>query len=108
LVGPALMILSQAGRCMYITTLAIAALAVAAVAMGRHGDRLRKWNVLACVSTVIAIFALCDLTLGITRLDSTVPPLLNLAVLGLVWVLPIFVWLERAHSGSARSNRTQS
>ncbi len=107
LVGPALMILSQAGRCMYIATLVIAVLALTSVAMRSHGERLRKANALASISTGVAIFSLCDLTLGIVRLDSTVPPLLNLVVLGLVWVLPIFVWIKRAHGESARSNRTR-
>lgn len=107
LVGPVLMILSQAGRFMFIAALAVAVLALAAVAMRHHGDRLRKATALASVSTVIAIFALCDLTLGVARLDSTVPPLLNLVVLGLMWVLPILVWIKRAHGESARSNRTR-
>jgi hypothetical protein len=107
LVGPALMILSRAGRLMFIAALLMAVLALAAVTMQRRGDRLRKANALAFISTVIAMFALCDLTLGVARLDSTVPPLLNLVVLGLVWVLPIAIWIKRGHSDSARSNRTR-
>jgi hypothetical protein len=107
LVGPALMILSQAGRFMFIAVLAVAVLALAAVAMRHRGDRLRKAAALASVSTVITIFALCDVTLGVARLDSTVPPLLNLLVLGLMWLIPIFVWIKRAHGESARLNRTR-
>jgi len=107
LVGPALMILSEAGRFTYLAALVVAVLAFVSVAMRRHGDRLRKANTLVSISTVIAIFALCDLTLGVARLDSRVPPLLNLVVLGLLCVLPIFVWIKRAHDESARSNRTR-
>jgi hypothetical protein len=105
--GPAGMVLSEVGRFMYVATLALAVLALAAVAARRKGDRLRKTRVLASVSTVIAIFALCDLPLGVARLDSTVPPLLNLVVLGLLWALPIALWMWREGGDSVRRNRTR-
>jgi hypothetical protein len=105
--GPAGMVLSEAGRCIYVATLALAVLALAAVAARGKGDRLRKTRVLTSVSTVIAIFALCDLPLGVARLDSTVPPLLNLVVLGLLWALPIALWIWREGGDSVRRNRTR-
>ena len=103
---PAWRVLSEAGRCIYVAALALAVLALAAVAARRRGDRLRKTRVLASVSTVIAIFALCDLPLGVARLDSTVPPLLNLVVLGLLWALPIAFWIWRERGDSPHWNRT--
>ncbi len=102
---PAWRVLSEAGRCIYVAALALAVLALAVVAR-RKGDRLRKTRVLTAVSTIIAIFALCDLLLGVARLDSTVPPLLNLVVLGLLWVLPIALWIWREGGDSVRWNRT--
>ena len=104
--GPAGMVLSEVGRCIYVATLALAVLALAAVAARRKGDRLRKTKVLASVTTVIAIFALCDLPLGVARLDSTVPPLFNLVILGLLWALPIALWIWRERGDSLRWNRT--
>jgi hypothetical protein len=105
--GPAEMVLSEAGRCIYVATLALAALALAAVAARRKGDRLCKAKVLASVSTVIAIFALSDLPLGVARLDSTVPRLLNLVVLGLLCALPVALWILRAGGDSTRWSRTR-
>ena len=104
---PAWRVLSDAGRCIYVAALALAVLALAAVAARRKGDRLRKTKVHACVSTVIAIFALCDLPLGVARLDATVPPLLNLVVLGLLWAIPITLWIWREGGDSMRRNRTR-
>jgi hypothetical protein len=105
--GTADMILSEAGRCIYIVTLALSVLPLGAIAARRHGDRLLKARALASVSTIIAIFTFCDLTLGVARLDSTVPPSLNLVVLGLLWLLPIALWIWRARGESVRSNRTR-
>jgi hypothetical protein len=101
------MILSEAGRCIYLASLGLAVLALGTVAARRHGDRLRKGRSLASVATVIAIFTFCDLTLGVTRMDSTVPPLLNVVVLGLLWLIPIALWIWRARGESARANRTR-
>jgi hypothetical protein len=106
LVDPALVILSEAGRWMYITVLIIAALALLAAAVGRFGNRLRTNYALAFASTVIALFALCDLTLGVARLNSTIPPLLNFVVLAIVWALPIAVWMLRAYGDRARWNQS--
>jgi hypothetical protein len=107
LVDPALAILSQAGRWMYITALVIAALALSAASMGRLGNRLRTNNALAFASTVITLFALCDLTLGVARLDSTIPQLLNFVVLAIVWVVPIAIWMLRTHGDPARRNQSR-
>ena len=67
LVDPALAILSQVGRWMYVAALGIALLGLAAVAMRRLGDRLRRSYALVFLSTAIALFAACDLTLGVSR-----------------------------------------
>ena len=100
LVDPALAILSQVGRWMYVAALGIALLGLAAVAMRRLGDRLRRSYALVFLSTAIALFAACDLTLGVSRLDSMVPSVLNFAVLGMIWVLPIAIWVWRAQGDS--------
>lgn len=107
LVDPALTILSQAGRWIYITVLVIAALALTAAAMGHFGNRLRANYALAFASTVISLFALCDLTLGVARLNSTIPPLLNFVVLAIVWVVPIAIWMLREHGADARRNQSR-
>jgi len=100
LVDPALTILSQVGRWTYVAALGIALLALGAVAMRRLGDRLRRTYALVFLSTAIALFAACDLTLGVARLDSMVPSVVNFAVLGMVWVLPIAIWVWRAQGDS--------
>lgn len=107
LVGPVRAILNQAGRWIYIAALVIAVLALVAAAMGRLGNRLRASVALAFASMAIAIFALCDLTLGVARLDSAIPQLLNFSVLAIVWVLPIAVWRLRAHGEATRWNQTR-
>jgi hypothetical protein len=104
---PALAILSQVGRWMYVAALVIALLGLAAVAMRRLGDRLRRSYALVFLSTVIALFAACDLTLGVARLDSMVPAVLNVAVLGIVWVLPIAIWAWRAQGDGPLWDRTR-
>lgn len=106
-VDPALTILSHAGQWMYVAALVIALLGLAAVAMRRMGDRLRRSYALVFLSTVIALFGVCDLTLGVARLDSMVPAVLNVAVLGIVWVLPIAIWAWRAQGDSAHWDRTR-
>jgi len=68
--------------------------------MRRLGDRLRRTYALVFLSTAIALFAACDLTLGVARLDSMVPSVVNFAVLGMVWVLPIAIWVWRAQGDS--------
>jgi hypothetical protein len=105
--GPALTSLNLVGRCMYIGALAIALVALASVTMGRLADRLRRTYALAFFSIVIALFGLCDLALGVARLDSTVPSLLNFAGLGTIWVSPIVVWVCRGGSDNAHWNRTR-
>ncbi len=107
LVDPALAILCQVGRWMYVAALVVALLGLATVAMGRLGDRLRRSYALVFLSTVIALFAACDLTLGVARLDSMVPTVLNFAVLGMVWVLPIAIWVWRAQGDGAHWDRTR-
>jgi len=107
LVDPALAILSQVGRWMYVAALVVALLGLVAVAMRRLGDRLRRSYALAFLSTVIALFAACDLTLGVARLDSMVPAVLNAAVLGIVWVLPIAIWAWRAQGDGPLWDRTR-
>jgi hypothetical protein len=107
LVDPALTILSQAGRWMYVAALGIALLGLGAVAMRCLGDRLRRSYALVFLSTVIALFGVCDLTMGVARLDSMVPAVLNFAVLGMVWVLPIAIWVWRAQGDGARWDRTR-
>jgi len=107
LVDPALAILSQVGRWMYVAALVVALLGLVAVAMRRLGDRLRRSYALAFLSTVIALFAACDLTLGVARLDSMVPAVLNAAVLGIVWVLPIAIWACRAQGDGPLWDRTR-
>jgi hypothetical protein len=107
LVDPALAILSQVGRWMYVAALGIALLGLAAVAMTRLGDRLRRSYALVFLSAAIALFAACDLTLGVARLDSMVPSVLNLVVLGVIWVLPIAIWVWRAQGDSAHWDRTR-
>jgi len=107
LVDPALTILSQVGRWMYVAALVVALLGLTAVAMRRLGDRLRRSYALAFLSTVIALFAACDLTLGVARLDSMVPAVLNVAVLGIVWVLPIAIWAWRAQGDGPLWDRTR-
>jgi hypothetical protein len=105
--GPALKTLNLVGRGVYMGALAIALLAMGSVAVGRLGNRLRRSYAPAFFSIVIALFGLCDLALGVARLDSTVPALLNFAVLGIVWVLPIVVWVWRAGSEKEHWNRTR-
>jgi len=107
LVDPALAILSQVGRWMYVAALVVALLGLAAVAMRRLGDRLRRSYALVFLSTVIALFAACDLTLGVARLDSMVPSVLNVAVLGIVWILPIAIWAWRAQGDGPLWDRTR-
>lgn len=107
LVDPALAILSQVGRWMYVAALVIALLGLAGVAMRRMGDRLRRSYALVFLSIVIALFGVCDLTLGVARLDSMVPAVLNFAVLGMVWVLPIAIWVWRGQGDAARWDRTR-
>ena len=107
LVDPALAILSQVGRWMYVAALVVALLGLVAVAMRRLGDRLRRSYALVFLSTVIALFAACDLTLGVARLDSMVPAVLNAAVLGIVWVLPIAIWAWRAQGDGPLWDRTR-
>jgi hypothetical protein len=107
LVGPTLTILCQVGRWMYVAALVIALLALGAVAMRGLGDRLRRSYALMFVSTVIALFGLCDLTLGVARLDSMVPAVLNFAVLEMVWLLPIALWVWRERGGRAHWDRTR-
>jgi len=107
LVDPALTILSQAGRWMYVAALVLALLGLAVVTTRRLGDRLRRSYALMFVSTVIALFGVSDLTLGVARLDSMVPPLLNFAVLGMIWVLPIAIWVWRGQGDAARWDRTR-
>jgi hypothetical protein len=107
LVDPALAILSQVGRWMYVAALVVALLGLAAVAMRRRGDRLRRSYALVFLSIVIALFAACDLTLGVARLDSMVPAVLNAAVLGIVWVLPIAIWAWRAQGDGPLWDRTR-
>ncbi len=107
LVDPALAILSQVGRWMYVAALGIALLGLAAVAMRRLGDRLRRSYALVFLSTAIALFAACDLTLGVARLDSMVPSVLNFAVLGMIWVLPIAIWVWRTQGDSGHWDRTR-
>jgi hypothetical protein len=107
LVDPALAILSQVGRWMYVAALVVALLGLAAVAMRRLGDRLRRSYALVFLSIVIALFAACDLTLGVARLDSMVPAVLNAAVLGIVWVLPIAIWAWRAQGDDPLWDRTR-
>jgi len=107
LVDPALAILSQVGRWMYVAALIVALLGLAAVAMRRLGDRLRRSYALVFLSTVIALFAACDLTLGVARLDSIVPSVLNAAVRGIVWILPIAIWAWRAQGDGPLWDRTR-
>ena len=107
LVDPALAILSQVGRWMYVAALVVALLGLVAVAMRRLGDRLRRSYALVFLSTMIALFAACDLTLGVARLDSMVPAVLNAAVLGIVWVLPIAIWAWRAQGDGPLWDRTR-
>jgi hypothetical protein len=107
LVDPALVILCQVGRWMYVAALGIALLGLAAVAMRRLGDRLRRCYALVFLSTAIALFGVCDLTLGVARLDSMVPAVLNVAVLGIVWVLPIAIWAWRAQGDGPLWDRTR-
>lgn len=107
LVGPTLTILCQVGRWMYVAGLVIALLALGAVAMRSLGDRLRRSYGLMFISTVIALFGLCDLTLGVARLDSMVPAVLNFAILGMVWILPIALWVRRERGGRAHWDRTR-
>ncbi|MGD1079787.1 MAG: hypothetical protein ABR881_15795 [Candidatus Sulfotelmatobacter sp.] len=107
LVDPALAILSQVGRWMYVAALVVALLGLATVAMRRLGDRLRRSYALVFLSTVIALFAACDLTLGVARLDSMVPSVLNVAVLGIVWILPIAIWAWRAQGDGPLWDRTR-
>jgi hypothetical protein len=107
LIGPTLVILCQVGRWMYVAAVGIALLGLSAVVMGHAGDRLRRSNSLVCLSTVIALFGVCDLTLGVARLDSMVPAVLNLSILGMIWVLPIALWVRRARGDRAHWDRTR-
>jgi len=107
LVDPTLTILCQVGRWMYAAALGIALLGLAAVVMGHAGDRLRRSNALLFLSIAIALFGLCDLTLGVARLDSMVPAVLNFFVLGMLWVLPIALWVWRARGDRPHWDRTR-
>jgi hypothetical protein len=107
LAGPTLTILCKVGRWMYVAALGVALLGLLAVVMGHAGDRLRRSNSLVFLSIVIALFGVCDLTFGVARLDSMVPAVLNFGVLGMVWLLPIALWVWRERGGRAYWDRTR-
>ena len=107
LVGPTLTILCQVGRWTYVAALGIALLGLSAVVMGHAGDRLRRSSSLVFLSTVIALFGVCDLALGVSRLDSMVPTVLNFTVLGMAWLLPIALWVWRERGDRAHWDRTR-
>jgi hypothetical protein len=81
---------------MYVAALGIALLGLAAVAMRRLGDRLRRSYALVFLSTAIALFAACDLTLGVSRLDPMAPSVLNFAVPPLSHVSRHLGWERRS------------
>lgn len=67
------------------------------------GRLIMSWRWLAAGS---AILALCDLTLGVARLNSMIPQFLNFSALAIVWFLPIIVCMLRAHGDATHGNRT--
>lgn len=107
LTGLALAILCSAGRWIYVAALSLALLAVVAVLLGRHGDRLRQSWVLRFLAMFMAVFAVCDLTLGLARLWHNVPRIVSVAAQGGIWILPIALWVWRARGDQRHWDQTR-
>ena len=88
--------LAQTGRAMYIAGILLACTALLAAALGRRGMALRNNRAVGFLSMTVALFCACDLAMGVARLDDLVPQLLNLAVLGVIWIVPIAIWMRRS------------
>lgn len=92
---------AQVGRLMYGAGLLVGIVALAAAWSGRRGDGLRRNRWLAFLAVMVALFCACDLALGVARLDTFVPELLNLAALGVVWIVPVAMWARRSREANS-------
>lgn len=99
-------IVAQAGRWTYVLGLAISVAILAAVLAGGTGDALRRSRALMVSVGSLALFFICDYTLGWARF-GIVPEELTSAVWTVVWILPIALWLCRARGDARRWEHTR-
>lgn len=89
-------IASQVARGIYILDILIAALCVAALLAGMHGNRLIRTGMMVSFAGVLALFAMCDFTLGWARMLGLPPGIWALMLFICACIVPPTLWLWRA------------